>query len=175
MRRGFRELGIVFPFPSSLAPPFSLFSIRSSSSSSSFSYQTPSFSCSSSSSAAAVAAAMGSQDVEWPAKRVRDTFIKFFEDKNHVHWKSSPVVPLNDPTLLFANAGLLNSSFIYVCFSRNFFHFVNFPLYLQIPHTPILIYFIFYHKILNLLERQLFCEFSILNQWYRIFVYLFGS
>lgn len=148
MRRGFRELGIVFPFPfpSSLAPSFSFFSIRSSSSL--FSYQTPSFSCSSSSSAAAVAvaAAMGSQDVEWPAKRVRDTFMKFFEDKNHVHWKSSPVVPLNDPTLLFANAGLLNSSFISVCFSRNFFHFVNFPLYLQIPHTPILIYFIFNHK-----------------------------
>ena len=148
MRRGFRELGIVFPFPfpSSLAPSFSLFSIRSSSSSS-FSYQTPSFSCSPASSAATVAAAMGSQDVEWPAKRVRDTFIKFFEDKNHVHWKSSPVVPLNDPTLLFANAGLLNSSFISVCFSRKFFHFVNFLLYLQIPHTLILIYFIFYHQI----------------------------
>lgn len=45
--------------------------------------------------------------VEWPAKRVRDTFIKFFEEKNHVNWKSSPVVPLNDPTLLFANAGII--------------------------------------------------------------------
>ncbi|KAJ8770033.1 hypothetical protein K2173_009780 [Erythroxylum novogranatense] len=44
--------------------------------------------------------------VEWPASRVRDTFIKFFEEKNHVNWKSSPVVPLNDPTLLFANAGM---------------------------------------------------------------------
>ncbi|KDP43289.1 hypothetical protein JCGZ_24210 [Jatropha curcas] len=46
------------------------------------------------------------QKVEWPAKKVRDTFISFFEDKNHVHWKSSPVVPVNDPTLLFANAGM---------------------------------------------------------------------
>ncbi|KAL2329124.1 hypothetical protein Fmac_022551 [Flemingia macrophylla] len=45
-------------------------------------------------------------DVEWPAKRIRDTFISFFEDKNHVNWKSSPVVPFNDPTLLFANAGM---------------------------------------------------------------------
>ncbi|AES89417.2 alanyl-tRNA synthetase [Medicago truncatula] len=45
-------------------------------------------------------------DIEWPAKRVRDTFAKFFEEKNHVHWKSSAVVPLNDPTLLFANAGM---------------------------------------------------------------------
>lgn len=50
---------------------------------------------------------MGSQatETEWPAKRVRDTFFKFFEDKAHVNWISSPVVPHNDPTLLFANAG----------------------------------------------------------------------
>ena len=52
--------------------------------------------------------AMGSQagEVEWPANKVRDSFIKFFEEKNHVYWKSSPVVPVNDPTLLFANAGM---------------------------------------------------------------------
>jgi alanyl-tRNA synthetase len=46
-----------------------------------------------------------SEVVEWPANRVRETFIKFFEEKNHVDWRSSPVVPVNDPTLLFANAG----------------------------------------------------------------------
>ncbi|KAL6513688.1 hypothetical protein OROHE_019548 [Orobanche hederae] len=45
-------------------------------------------------------------EIEWPAMKVRDTFIKFFEDKAHVNWKSSPVVPHNDPTLLFANAGM---------------------------------------------------------------------
>ncbi|XP_021735180.1 alanine--tRNA ligase-like [Chenopodium quinoa] len=44
--------------------------------------------------------------LEWPAKKVRDTFIKYFEGKNHAFWKSSPVVPVNDPTLLFANAGM---------------------------------------------------------------------
>ncbi|KAK9275218.1 hypothetical protein L1049_022480 [Liquidambar formosana] len=44
--------------------------------------------------------------VEWPARKVRDTFINFFESKGHVDWKSSPVVPHNDPTLLFANAGM---------------------------------------------------------------------
>lgn len=48
----------------------------------------------------------GSQGVEWPADRIRDTFFRFFEEKNHVYWNSSPVVPVNDPTLLFANAGL---------------------------------------------------------------------
>ncbi|GMH09198.1 hypothetical protein Nepgr_011038 [Nepenthes gracilis] len=44
--------------------------------------------------------------LEWPANRVRDTFAKFFEGKGHTYWNSSPVVPLNDPTLLFANAGM---------------------------------------------------------------------
>ncbi|OVA11024.1 Alanine-tRNA ligase [Macleaya cordata] len=46
------------------------------------------------------------QTTEWPANRVRDTFINFFEGKNHTNWISSPVVPVNDPTLLFANAGM---------------------------------------------------------------------
>ncbi|XP_047319676.1 alanine--tRNA ligase-like [Impatiens glandulifera] len=52
---------------------------------------------------------MGSQpqeEVHWPANKVRDTFVQFFEGKEHVFWRSSPVVPLNDPTLLFANAGM---------------------------------------------------------------------
>ncbi|CAN1232279.1 Alanine--tRNA ligase [Linum perenne] len=46
------------------------------------------------------------QETQWPANKVRDTYIKYFEGKNHVNWKSSPVVPVNDPTLLFANAGM---------------------------------------------------------------------
>ncbi|XP_074557146.1 alanine--tRNA ligase-like isoform X2 [Curcuma longa] len=44
--------------------------------------------------------------VEWPADKVRETFFRFFESKGHVNWRSSPVVPLDDPTLLFANAGM---------------------------------------------------------------------
>lgn len=44
---------------------------------------------------------------EWPASKVRDTFVDYFVDKqSHVNFKSSPVVPVNDPTLLFANAGM---------------------------------------------------------------------
>lgn len=59
-------------------------------------------------------------DIEWPANRVRDTFVKFFEEKNHVYWKSSPVVPVNDPTLLFANAGSFPPSSLfygYYCYA----------------------------------------------------------
>ncbi|KAK2664774.1 hypothetical protein Ddye_003348 [Dipteronia dyeriana] len=49
---------------------------------------------------------MDPNEVEWSATKVRNTFIQFFEEKSHVNWKSSPVVPVNDPTLLFANAGM---------------------------------------------------------------------
>ncbi|KAL6500071.1 hypothetical protein OROGR_027981 [Orobanche gracilis] len=52
---------------------------------------------------------MGSQEtgMKWTANKVRKTFIEFFKDKKtHRVWPSSPVVPHNDPTLLFANAGM---------------------------------------------------------------------
>ena len=44
---------------------------------------------------------------EWPAARVRDTFVEFWRSQAaHTHYKSSPVVPHDDPTLLFTNAGM---------------------------------------------------------------------
>ena len=44
---------------------------------------------------------------QWPASKIRESFINFFvESKGHAFWPSSPVVPVNDPTLLFANAGM---------------------------------------------------------------------
>lgn len=50
---------------------------------------------------------MTDQSSQWPAAKIRSTFIDFFvKKKNHTFWSSSPVVPLNDPTLLFINAGM---------------------------------------------------------------------
>lgn len=43
---------------------------------------------------------------QWSVEKVRSTFIKFFEERDHVFVPSSPVVPYDDPTLLFANAGM---------------------------------------------------------------------
>ena len=41
-----------------------------------------------------------------PAAELRREFIAFFEEKGHTVVRSSPVVPQDDPTLLFANAGM---------------------------------------------------------------------
>lgn len=50
---------------------------------------------------------MSASGVRWPVDRVRSTFVEYFEKKQaHTNYKSSAVVPLNDPTLLFANAGM---------------------------------------------------------------------
>jgi alanyl-tRNA synthetase len=40
------------------------------------------------------------------SNEIRNKFIKFFEDKAHEKYDSSSLVPHNDPTLLFTNAGM---------------------------------------------------------------------
>ncbi|KAL0073285.1 alanyl-tRNA synthetase [Phycomyces blakesleeanus] len=46
------------------------------------------------------------EQVEWPANKVRSAFISYFEKNSHVFYPSSSTVPHDDPTLLFANAGM---------------------------------------------------------------------
>ena len=38
---------------------------------------------------------------------IRSTFFDYFEKNGHTQVESSPLVPLNDPTLLFTNAGMV--------------------------------------------------------------------
>ncbi|XP_050675735.1 alanine--tRNA ligase, cytoplasmic [Leptidea sinapis] len=40
------------------------------------------------------------------AKEIRDAYINFFRSKGHVYVHSSSIIPLDDPTLLFTNAGM---------------------------------------------------------------------
>jgi alanyl-tRNA synthetase len=47
------------------------------------------------------------QPEAWPAAKVRQTFMDYFqnvEGLEHTFWPSSSVIPFEDPTLLFANA-----------------------------------------------------------------------
>ncbi|KAK7677294.1 Alanine--tRNA ligase [Cerrena zonata] len=49
---------------------------------------------------------MSTSTNQWTAPKVRSTFLEFFKEHNHKYVPSSSVVPHNDPSLLFANAGM---------------------------------------------------------------------
>ncbi|KAI8980149.1 tRNA synthetases class II (A)-domain-containing protein [Trametes punicea] len=42
----------------------------------------------------------------WPASRVREEFFNYFRSRDHTYVPSSSTIPYEDPTLLFANAGM---------------------------------------------------------------------
>ena len=44
--------------------------------------------------------------MQFSSQKIRSDFINFFKSKQHQFIRSSPVLPLDDPTLLFTNAGM---------------------------------------------------------------------
>jgi len=52
------------------------------------------------------------------AQRVRETFLQYFADRGHKVVRSSPLLPKDDPTILFANAGMNQFKNLFLGFEK---------------------------------------------------------
>ncbi|HVT96690.1 MAG TPA: alanine--tRNA ligase-related protein, partial [Acidobacteriaceae bacterium] len=55
---------------------------------------------------------------KWSGSAIREMFLKFFETKGHRRVHSSSLVPANDPTLLFTNAGMTQFKDVFLGLER---------------------------------------------------------
>jgi alanyl-tRNA synthetase len=61
----------------------------------------------------------------WTAAKVREEFFNYFRSKSHTFIPSSPTIPYDDPSLLFANAGM-NQVWPPTSFSPYFYPFAQY-------------------------------------------------
>ena len=50
---------------------------------------------------------MNAASPPWRGDEIRDSYIRFFEGKGHLHMPSASLIPAGDPTLLFTSAGMV--------------------------------------------------------------------
>ena len=46
-------------------------------------------------------------DTKWTVQKIREEFVKYFESSKHKYFASASLIPQDDPTLLFVNAGMV--------------------------------------------------------------------
>jgi alanyl-tRNA synthetase len=57
---------------------------------------------------------MGYNDDSMTGHEIREAFLRFFERNGHTRVRSSPLVPVNDATLLFTNAGMVQFKSVFL-------------------------------------------------------------